>query len=356
MQQKFLALDGLRGIAAVAVAIFHFYTNWAGYLAVDFFLVLSGFVLSHNYLYRDTPIGFADFLSRRIARLYPLHIFTLITWTGAFYMASGGMPEFKDGNLSTLLQNLTMLHNVGLNPQDISWNGPSWSISVEFWLNILFILCIFRTTSSIALLLFAIAGLAVIYFQTGHLFVSNINYFYVFNSGLIRGMVSFFLGILAYRAWLVCRENERLYQLMPWLEIPCIAAVVFVVMYRDHVHSSIDMFVPFVCWATVVVFACERGMLSILFSRLRYLGEISYSVYLNHWTVIWVMIYVIRHILHEEVQIPPSLNLFYIYIVALLIYSHLTYQYVEKPLRARYRNALPEFLARRRESKARNLG
>ena len=349
MQQKFLALDGLRGIAALAIAIFHVYSTWPGYLAVDFFLVLSGFVLSHNYLYRDTPIGFAAFLSRRLARLYPLHIFTLATWTIAFYMVSGVMPQFEDGTLYTFLQELTMLHNVGLNPTSLIWNAPSWSISVEFWLNILFFLCIFRTTSSFVLLLLAVAGLVFIYFQSGHLALANENYFQIINAGLIRGAVSFFLGILAYRAWLACRADERFYRLMPWLELPCIVAIVFVMLYRDDVKSSMDMLAPFIFLITVVVFACEKGILSIWTARLRYLGEISYSIYLNHITIMLLMIYVIRHILKEEVPIPPGLDLLAIYIGVLLVYSHFTYQYVEKPLRARYRDALPEFLARRRE-------
>jgi len=136
---KFSALDCLRGIAAIAVGVFHFSPIWAGYLAVDFFLILSGFILSHRYLYSGTPTSPVDFISHRLARLYHLHIFTLVTFIAAYLLENGVLPAYVDGTFFTFLQQLTLTHNIGLNPSDITYNYPSWSISVEFWVNILFI-------------------------------------------------------------------------------------------------------------------------------------------------------------------------------------------------------------------------
>ena len=137
---KFEALDTLRGLAALAVALFHFSGGWGGYLAVDFFLVLSGFVLSHSYLYKDADIDKVKFISHRIARLYPLHLFTLIAFIAAYYFINKSFPTYPDGTIFALVQNLTLTQNIGFNPSGISFNYPSWSISVEFWVNILFIL------------------------------------------------------------------------------------------------------------------------------------------------------------------------------------------------------------------------
>lgn len=78
-QYRFSALDGLRGAAAVLVAVYHFYYSFPSYLTVDFFPVLSGFGLTHRYLYETLGINPREFIGRRLSRLYPLHLFTLAT-------------------------------------------------------------------------------------------------------------------------------------------------------------------------------------------------------------------------------------------------------------------------------------
>ena len=176
-QTRFLAVDSLRGAAALTVAIYHFSPSWAGYLAVDFFFVLSGFVLSHTYLYRKTPITLREFTIRRLARLYPLQIFTLLMFILVWITIQGQIPVQPDGTLFTFFQQLTLTHNVGLNPSGLSWNYPGWSISVEFWVNIAFILFVFRTTRSSGIFLVATSGLMVIYWNTGHLETQAANYF-----------------------------------------------------------------------------------------------------------------------------------------------------------------------------------
>jgi len=100
---KFSTLDSLRGFAAIAVALFHFYSNWAGYLAVDFFLVLSGFILSHSYLYKDNATSAIDFISHRVARLYPLHIFSLFTFVLVFAFINGKPPSYPEGTFFTFI-------------------------------------------------------------------------------------------------------------------------------------------------------------------------------------------------------------------------------------------------------------
>lgn len=78
----FHTLDSLRGLAAIAIVVFHVTGDWGGYLAVDFFLVLSGFILSHKYLYMS-DVDSISFVGSRLARLYPLHIYSLFTFFGS---------------------------------------------------------------------------------------------------------------------------------------------------------------------------------------------------------------------------------------------------------------------------------
>src|SRR5580693_8695011 len=157
------SLTPLRGIAAVWVVIFHFcwyfpavhperYTGavYKGYLAVDMFFVLSGFVITHVYkegfAQRVTGRRYRDFLKARVARIYPLHITALLLFVAtataeraASYALRGSfepIPLLGERSLGGFLANLVMLQ--GLWARELSWNDPSWSISLEFLAYLLF--------------------------------------------------------------------------------------------------------------------------------------------------------------------------------------------------------------------------
>src|ERR1700761_2103419 len=159
------SLTPLRGIAAIWVICFHYgvvyfafhpeqfgYLFNKGYLAVDMFFMLSGFVLSHVYwrtFASDETLQGRDywnFISARIARLYPLHLFNLSLFliaTLAFglheYFAAGNLPSiplFGPRSLTALVANVFMVQ--GIDAGDLAWNYPSWSISVEFFAYFLF--------------------------------------------------------------------------------------------------------------------------------------------------------------------------------------------------------------------------
>lgn len=334
---RFSALDALRGFAAMSIAVFHFSgAGWGGYLAVDFFLVLSGFILAHSYLYRDEPTIPLAFISHRLARLFPLHIFTLLTFVAATLLISGRLPVYPDGNISTFIEQITLTQNVGLNPGGMTWNYPSWSISVEFWVNILFIYFITSETSNILLLAVALIGQLLIAFLTGHLDTHASNYFGVLNSGLVRGLSSFMLGIVCYRIYLRCKNNSDagIDRLARYLEPLCLIAVLVVVFARNGTHSHLDFLAPLLFMVVVVVFAFERGTLSRLLNRCSYLGVISYSIYLNQVTVLILL----RHWL--DWHRFPLVAFLAVYLSVLFAYSHLTYRYIERPLRRTCRDML----------------
>ena len=71
---------------------------------MDFFFVLSGFVLSHTYSYRDQPTTILNFVGRRLARLYPYHIVTLMAFVLVQVTIGHGLPSYKDGTLATFIQ------------------------------------------------------------------------------------------------------------------------------------------------------------------------------------------------------------------------------------------------------------
>jgi peptidoglycan/LPS O-acetylase OafA/YrhL len=154
------SLTSLRGIAAVAIVVLHFsyytlpsmgkilsgYTHLFqnAYLWVDFFFILSGFIMTHVYLDRfKSGISFPEYRSylfARFARIYPLHLFTLFLLVSLEFIKLFGLhtPAFINKfNLTALFANLTLLQAFDLNCPplfwcDTYWNEPAWSISVEF--------------------------------------------------------------------------------------------------------------------------------------------------------------------------------------------------------------------------------
>ncbi|AYG94915.1 acyltransferase [Brevundimonas naejangsanensis] len=139
-------LTALRFFAALWVVVYLLWPNLAvdgmpalaakGYLGVELFFVLSGFILSHVYLqaFGEQRFGYRGFLWARIARVYPLHLFTLVGVMALGLTATAAGMAIDSSVLSwkTLLPNLLMVHAWGF-AGEAGWNHPSWSISAEWF-------------------------------------------------------------------------------------------------------------------------------------------------------------------------------------------------------------------------------
>lgn len=329
MKTYFNCLEFLRGIAAILIAILHFTKThtFGGYLAVDFFLVLSGFVLTHNYMYKKETIYF-NFIANRISRLYPLHILHyLFIYIIAYYYLHNSMPYAKDGSYFTLLQQITMTHNIGLNPNGLTYNYPSWSISVEFWINLVFVFYITKYTKSRNLFFISLMLLIFIYGNSGNLDVYSKNYYNFINSGMLRGFASFFLGILSYRIYMKLYKTNIIHnlKLISTLEICILLAVFGMLTLRSKFHSGIDIFAPFLFMVMIAIFSLEEGIASKIFIRMKYLGKISYFIYLNQTVIILLFRDVLKNF-HIDMYGQCM-----IYLFILLIYSHIAYKTIEIP-------------------------
>jgi peptidoglycan/LPS O-acetylase OafA/YrhL len=334
--KHFIALDSLRGVAALLIVLYHVAPWYPTYLMVDFFFLLSGFVLSHSYLYSERKVSAFEFINHRIARLYPLHIFGLLFFIAAYVGTKAQFPHYEDGTLYTFLQQLTLTQSVGLHTTDQPWNGPSWSISVEFWISLLFFFYISRATKSSTLFFIALLILLVIYNNSGGtLFVLTENYYGFINSGLLRGGCSFILGILAYRMYLQVRHIGAAANpiTISVLEIITLAMAIFMVVSSKLLESKIDMFAPFVFMLAVLVFAFDGGIISKLLYYIRYLGTMSYSIYLNHIPVAIIIVHL------SKIYGFGYAESFYAVFISVIVLSHFTYRYVEKPSRAKIRAA-----------------
>lgn len=321
---RYQGLDGLRGIAALAIAVFHFHGNWGGYLAVDLFLMLSGFVLAHRHATKqESP---AEFIVARIARLYPLHIVTLCLFALVAAFIEYEEPLYVGNVTSVVLQQLTLTHNVGLNPTGLNFNYPSWSVSVEFWINVLFIIVLMFLRNVYWLLVPVALGLFCIFIQVGHLDVHYQNAYGVLNYGLLRGLVSFFVGVVLYSEHI--KRQSPASSILDLTAILAMIAVVVVVLVRPYANSTSDFLVLPLFVLLISSVACDKGAVANFIAQLSPLGEISYSIYLNQIPVLLLVRW-----FGSCLGINDYL-MFIAYIVFLLIFSRLTFWWIEVPMKS----------------------
>ena len=294
---RFDALDGCRGLCALMVVLLH--APIAGpigqsgfvrhsFLFVDFFFVLSGFVIAHSWGARLMDgRRCSDFIQARFWRVYPLHVFMLLLFL-AFELAMRGGRGFdpaRDGAQTpeTFLHNLFLTHSLGFTSQ-LSWNYPSWSISAEFVSYLIFALlavCAARWLR-IILPIIAFAGSAFLLVRLGHI-EAHVDF------GWLRCLVGFSLGaFLRLFLWepLRCDVAEGPSRGWTLLEIAAVSYVVgFVTLFGE---GPISIAAPFVFMAAIFVLAHEGGWVSHgLKSRpVMWLGLLSYSVYMTHAFVI----------------------------------------------------------------------
>jgi len=345
---------GLRGIAALLVVFYHlqfgpgprfafetatlFFRR--GYLWVDLFFVLSGFIISYTAgAGRTKPFSPAEagrFLGARIARVYPLHLFTLgVLLLFAVLLQIGGTlighalaPDpWRPESMKALLLALPLLHAWDFG-QIEAWNIPSWSISAEMFAYLLFPLIVTlhalapRATRG-ALLILAIAFYVVVAATGGSLDI-------VMGWAPIRCLAGFSLGMLLFY-W---REPiGRIGGGM--LAILQIGAAAVIVAGLALPWPDVTL-VPAFVLMVATTWRDKGPLMPLLTARpARFLGEISYSIYMNHVCLIVILGFFWARIA-ARLDAPPLLLRFVwmlLLLGATLIVSTLTYRYVEKPAR-----------------------
>lgn len=291
---RFILLDALRGVAAVVVVILHYNMvvwpdHWqerylghsGGYLAVDFFIILSGFVISHAYFERP-GLDLWDFFKRRMFRFWPLHMVTLCA-VALLMLASHEWMTWLG-----FLTNTTLLHNIGVGHYGLAFNVPSWSLSVELvvnmvvgamilaapqrWLNSLFIAAMGAVCGGIVLI--------------GHHNLNAIeeNVLGVVNLGMMRGMMDFCIGILTYRFFTSRKvQLARMTEARPLL-IGALLIVFLASFYLPAKHVTDFLWLP--VYVLIVLLMAQPGTVWMRrLAWLRPLGEISFALYLVHFGV-----------------------------------------------------------------------
>jgi peptidoglycan/LPS O-acetylase OafA/YrhL len=286
---RFQALDSWRGVCACAVVLFHLnagthFHRWLnnGYVAVDFFFVLSGFVIASAYQARIAGwLDFARFTVRRLGRLYPLHlcvlgVYVLLELNRGFHHPT----QFLTGERTLPALSADLLLLQGFNGYGLSWNMTAWSISVELWVNVLFALLALGVGRRMPWVSAVIVGVLALVIGWPNLKFDVISTEETDVLMTAFGCImDFFMGVTAFSLYRQIRDHG----LRPpaWLEWPALALALSVFAFAGSV-STLELSAVF--FVVVMVFAFEAGPVS---KALKHqaplaLGTASYSIYLTH--------------------------------------------------------------------------
>lgn len=310
------ALSGARAFPPLILVLYHFgeghhYQNAfvydalvaKGYLWVEFFFALSGFILVHVYGRQPSSIptspqggGFKyfDFLKARLARLYPLHLFMLLAMlaliVGLRWLASIGgyvsiydLPYHPINTLPSFILNLLLVQAWNVLPY-LTWNGASWFVSVEFLLCLLFPLYLAVSRGGFwraAILIVAgAAALAFLAQTSGH------GLDLTFENGIFRGMAGFAIGVglsMLYRE-AMARGAAGLPEGLFTLAQAATVLLLLDAIYRTSwAHKPDDIYVALAMDGLILALAFDRGMLARALSTrpVLKLGEWSYAIYMG---------------------------------------------------------------------------
>lgn len=360
---RFRALDGWRGVCALLVALHHIEVHgwlyWQplvrnAWLFVDFFFVLSGFVIAHAYGARlGSGAGIKDFVIRRLGRLWPLHAVMLGALIalelshlllGHYHAMGDTRPAFAaDRSPFAILTNLFLVQAFGMHASE-TWNGPAWSISCEFTTYLIFAaVCFFATGRKVQLVvsaLLAIAG-AVILAR-----YSDYGMRETFHWAIFRCLYGFFVGVLAYEAWRAGLARRLGGTLAELAALGAVAAFIVIVPG----NRALEFLATPLFALIVLVFAGEQGLVSRLMTTrpAAALGRWSYSIYMVH-TFVLASLFSAAHALQGSthriwtIRQPGGLTILDLgsalandlltlgFLVVVVALSALTYRFIERP-------------------------
>ncbi len=304
-------LDGLRGIAAITVVCFHLFEAFAtshldqkinhGYLAVDFFFILSGFVVGYAYDDRWKNMKTRDFIKRRIIRLQPMVVMGAIIGACAFYFQ--GCPVWNVSQvtfgallIATLLNAMLIPSTQGFEVRGLGemypLNGPTWSLFFEYIGNILYALFI-RKLSTVGLkVLVFIAGCGLATFAIFGPYGDLCAGFQLtgreFTGGFLRLLFSFSAGLLLSRLFKPINIKGAFWlcslSVIILLSVPRIGGAEHLWLNGLYDTLCCIIFFPLIVYLGASGKTTDKYTVRIC----KFLGDISYPLYMVHYPFIYV--------------------------------------------------------------------
>jgi peptidoglycan/LPS O-acetylase OafA/YrhL len=296
-KQHFEILDGLRGMAALGIVAFHFmemaYSDYSknfighGFLAVDFFFCLSGFVIGYAYDDRIGKMGVMEFFKSRAIRLHPLVILGSVLGLLSFvFDPFGGHPElYSTGKIV-----LVFLSSIFLIPYPVvadrafnlfSFNAPAWSLFWEYVANIVYAFVLYKIARRWLLLLTVLSAgaLCLVTYHAGNIMGGwgGPNFW----DGCARISYSFLAGLLVYRSnWIIKSK-------LGFISLAVLLAAALVMPFSTWNWLTEPLVVLF--YFPLIVALGAGATLSPQLKKLcNFSGNISYPLYMTHYAFIWM--------------------------------------------------------------------
>ena len=318
-------LDGLRGVAAILVLFYHVFegfsfaevTNNAGsgiigmlnhaHIAVDFFFILSGFVISYAYDNRWSGMNTWQFFKRRLIRLHPMLIMGAVIGFVAF--ASVGFERWDSTTTPTgwvmiaLLLTMLMIpalpglpYEVRGNGEMFSLNGPAWSLFFEYLGNILYALFIRRLSTKLLALLTVVLGILYAWFFVGDVSgygmigvgwtVDGLNFW----GGLLRMLFPFTMGMLLSRTFRPKKVKGAFWicsiALIVLFSVPYIESTGRLNLNCLYEFGCVAFVFPLLVWLGACGSSVEGSKATGRINKA--LGDLSYPLYIVHYPIMYV--------------------------------------------------------------------
>ena len=346
-------LDGLRGVAAVMVVIFHILEAHStsffdmmmnhGYLAVDFFFLLSGFVIGYAYDDRWGKITYGEFFTRRLIRLQPMVVAGMIIGALLFYFQDSVLwPNISEVPVWQVI--LVMLIGCTMLPLTPSmeirgWtemhplNGPAWSLFFEYIGNILYALFIRRFSNTIlAICVFLSAGfLTLLAVRNGDVIGGWALEATQMQIGFARLLYPFLAGLLLSRVAKLTYIKNSFF----WCSL--ILILVFSIprlggkeaVWMNGLYDSLNIIFIF----PIVVYMGASGDVKGKFASkiCKFLGDISYPIYITHYPIIYTYTGWVKD--HNNIPLVDSWMLATLSFVSSITLAYLCMRFYDEPVR-----------------------
>lgn len=290
-KQHFAVLDGLRGVAALGVVVFHFmewiFTNPAenfighGFLAVDFFFCLSGFVIGYAYDSRIKAMGIREFFTSRIIRLHPLVILGALLGLIGFLADPFALTTGESkASIAVLFISAMLLIPMPTMEERFfnmfAFNPPSWSLFWEYIANIVyaFVLCRLNKRVLILLTMIAAAGIIFVSHRAGNLLGgwSKDNWL----DGGARVAYSFLAGLLIFRCKLIARNK------LGFIGLAILLSAAFLMPVTKY-NWLTETLVVLLYFPLIVSLGAGAVTSERINPICKFSGDISYPLYMTHY-------------------------------------------------------------------------
>ncbi|RVU00633.1 acyltransferase [Mucilaginibacter limnophilus] len=343
-KQHFKMLDGLRGLAAIAVVVFHFmeiavpdYTKSFiahAYLAVDFFFCLSGFVIAYAYDTKLADIGIWTFIKLRLIRLHPLVIIGSVIGILAFvFDPFSNLYQKYTGNLLLMFITSCLMIPYALVREryfnNFHLNPPTWSLFWEYIANIVYALVLVRINKKMLWLLVIIAAALLVYeaHRSTNLSVgwSGDNIM----GGGIRMFYSFLAGMLVYRLkWVI---NSRL----GFIAIGLMLLVTFFIPFRNELNPIVEPIVVIFYFPFLIALGAGAQLSASSTKICKFSGDISYPLYMVHYPFIWLFM---SYVEAKKPSLNEMAGITAIGTLLLIVLAYAVMKYLDEPVRKRLNN------------------